>query len=78
MGGISIGLLAGGQAAEVMLLVNTQKALDSMLSNKVKLGAGVAMAVGPKGAGQARRSPPTSFRIRGPRALMPAWHSTAR
>jgi lipid-binding SYLF domain-containing protein len=53
MGGISIGLLAGGQAAEVMLLVNTQKALDSMLSTKVKLGAGVSVAVGPKGAGQA-------------------------
>jgi lipid-binding SYLF domain-containing protein len=53
MGGISIGLLASGQAAEVMLLVNTQKALDSMLSTKVKLGAGVSIAVGPKGAGQA-------------------------
>jgi len=53
MGGISIGLLAGGQAAEVILLVNTQKALDSMLSTKVKLGAGVSVAVGPKGAGQA-------------------------
>jgi len=53
MGGVSIGLLAGGQAAEVMLLVNTQKALDSMLSNKVKLGAGASIAAGPKGAGQA-------------------------
>jgi lipid-binding SYLF domain-containing protein len=52
MGGISIGLLAGGQAAEVLLLVNSQKALDSMLSTKVKLGAGVSIAVGPKGAGQ--------------------------
>jgi len=53
MGGISIGLLAGGQAAEVMLLINSQKALDSMLSTKVKLGADVAVAVGPKGTGQA-------------------------
>jgi len=52
MGGISIGLLAGGQAAEVMLLINSQKALDSMLSTKVKLGADVAVAVGPMGAGQ--------------------------
>ena len=52
MGGISLGLLAGGQAAEVMLLINTQKALDSMLSTKVKLGADVAVAVGPKGVGQ--------------------------
>ena len=52
MGGISIGFLAGGQAAEVMLLINSQKALDSMLSTKVKLGADVAVAVGPKGGGQ--------------------------
>jgi lipid-binding SYLF domain-containing protein len=51
MGGISLGLLAGGQAAEVMLLVNSQKALDSLLSTKVKLGAGASIAVGPKGAG---------------------------
>jgi lipid-binding SYLF domain-containing protein len=52
MGGISIGFLAGGQAAEVMLLINSQKALDSMLSTKVKLGASVSVAAGPKGAGQ--------------------------
>jgi lipid-binding SYLF domain-containing protein len=52
MGGISLGLLAGGQAAEVMLLINSQKALESMLSTKVKLGADVAVAVGPKGVGQ--------------------------
>jgi SH3 domain-containing YSC84-like protein 1 len=51
MGGISLGLLAGGQAAEVMLLINSQKALESMLSTKVKLGADVAVAVGPKGVG---------------------------
>jgi lipid-binding SYLF domain-containing protein len=52
MGGISIGFLAGGQAAEVLLLVNTQKAFDALLSTKVKLGAGVSVAVGPKGTGQ--------------------------
>jgi SH3 domain-containing YSC84-like protein 1 len=52
MGGVSIGFLAGGQAAEVMLLINTQKALDSMLSTKVKLGANASVAVGPKGGGQ--------------------------
>lgn len=52
MGGVSIGILAGGQAAEVILLINSQKALDSMLSTKVKLGANASVAVGPKGAGQ--------------------------
>ena len=38
MGGVSLGFLAGGQAAETMLVVNTQKALDSLLSTKLKLG----------------------------------------
>lgn len=51
MGGISLGFLAGGQAAETMLVVNTQKGLDSLLSTKLKLGGDVSVAVGPKGAG---------------------------
>ena len=51
MGGVSLGFLAGGQAAETMLVVNTQKALDSLLSTKLKLGGDVSVAVGPKGAG---------------------------
>ena len=51
MGGLSIGFLAGGQAAETMLVVNTQKALDSLLSTKVKLGGDASIAAGPKGAG---------------------------
>jgi SH3 domain-containing YSC84-like protein 1 len=52
MGGVSIGFLAGGQAAETVLLINSQKALDSLLSTKVKLGANASVAVGPKGTGQ--------------------------
>lgn len=52
MGGIKVGFLAGGQSAETILLINTQKALDSMLSTKVKLGGDASVAVGPKGAGQ--------------------------
>jgi lipid-binding SYLF domain-containing protein len=51
MGGVSLGFLAGGAAAETMLVVNTQKALDSLLSTKVKLGGDASIAVGPKGAG---------------------------
>ncbi len=51
MGGISLGFLAGGAAAETMLVVNTQKALDSLLSTKLKLGGDATVAVGPKGAG---------------------------
>ena len=51
MGGISVGFLAGGQAAETMLVVNTQKGLDSLLSTKVKLGGDASIAAGPVGAG---------------------------
>ena len=52
MGGVSIGFLAGGQAAEVIMLVNSQKALDSLLSTTVKLGAAASVAVGPRGSGE--------------------------
>ena len=52
IGGVSIGFLAGGQAAEVMLLVNSQKALDSLLSTSVQLGAAASVAVGPRGSGE--------------------------
>jgi len=51
MGGVSLGFLAGGQAAETMLVVNTQKALDSLLSTKLKLGGDASVAAGPVGAG---------------------------
>lgn len=50
MGSVSFGLQFGGSAAEVLMLVNTQKALDSMLTNKVKLGGEASVAAGPKGA----------------------------
>ncbi len=61
MGGVSIGFLAGGQAAEVLLLVNSQKALDSLLSTRMKLGAGISIAVGPKGGGQGVAADIVSF-----------------
>ncbi len=61
MGGVSIGFLAGGQAAEVLLLINSQKALDSLLSSKVKLGADISIAVGPKGGGQGVAADIVSF-----------------
>jgi lipid-binding SYLF domain-containing protein len=53
MGGVSVGFLAGGQAAETMVVVNTQKGLDSLLSTKIKLGGDASVAVGPKGGGTA-------------------------
>jgi SH3 domain-containing YSC84-like protein 1 len=49
----SIGLQAGAQSTEMVALVMTDKALNSLLSNSFKLGADVSIAAGPVGAGAA-------------------------
>jgi lipid-binding SYLF domain-containing protein len=51
MGSASLGFQAGASAAEVLMVVNSQKALDSLYTNKLKLGGDASVAVGPKGAG---------------------------
>jgi lipid-binding SYLF domain-containing protein len=47
--GGSFGFQAGGQATDYILLVMNARGADSILSSKVKLGAGVSAAAGPKG-----------------------------
>ena len=51
IGGASIGLQAGGQASEVVLLIMTNRGVASLMANSVKLGADLGVAVGPVGAG---------------------------
>jgi len=51
MGSVTFGLQIGGQAAEVVLLILTQKGMDAMLSTKFQLGGDVSVAAGPVGAG---------------------------
>lgn len=51
MGSVSYGLQIGGEVAEVILLVNSQKGVDSLLSNKFKLGVDGSVALGPVGGG---------------------------
>jgi len=51
IGSVSYGLQAGGQASEVILLAMTDRGVTALLSNSVKLGADVGIAVGPVGAG---------------------------
>ena len=51
MGSVSYGLQIGGEVAEVVLLVMSQKGVDSLLSNKFKLGGDASVALGPVGAG---------------------------
>lgn len=53
MGSVSFGLQFGGQSAEVVILINSQKAVDSLMSNSLKLGADVSVVAGPVGVGQA-------------------------
>lgn len=47
--GGSFGLQIGGHATDYVLLVMNPRGADSILSSKVKLGAGVSAAAGPKG-----------------------------
>ena len=51
MGSASLGFQAGASAAEIVMLVNSQKALDSLYTNKLKLGGDASVAAGPKGVG---------------------------
>ena len=61
MGGASFGLQIGGQSSEVMLLIMTNKGINSVINNKVKLGADISAAVGPVGVG-AEASTTTNLR----------------
>jgi lipid-binding SYLF domain-containing protein len=56
----SFGLQAGAQSSEAILLINTQKAVDSLLANKIKFGVDGSVAIGPKGSG-ADTSPTADF-----------------
>jgi len=51
LGGGSFGLQIGAKAAEVILLVMNDGALDAVLKNQVKLGADASFAMGEIGAG---------------------------
>lgn len=50
-GSVTFGLQIGGEAAQVVMLAMNQKALDSLLSSSVKLGADASIAIGPVGGG---------------------------
>jgi lipid-binding SYLF domain-containing protein len=56
----SFGLQAGAQSQEAILMIRTQKAVDSLLANKIKFGVDGSVAIGPKGMG-ADTSPTADF-----------------
>ena len=51
IGAVSFGLQIGGEAAEVIMMAMSQKAIDSLFSSSFKLGGDTSIAVGPKGVG---------------------------
>jgi SH3 domain-containing YSC84-like protein 1 len=51
MGAVSFGLQFGGEASEIILMVMTDKGMDSMLTTSFKLGADATVAAGPVGQG---------------------------
>ena len=51
IGSVTFGLQIGGEAAEVVMLAMSQKAIDSLLSSSFKLGGDISIALGPVGAG---------------------------
>lgn len=50
-GGASFGLQAGGQAAEIVLLIMSDRGVAAFMSNNFKLGVDAGIAVGPMGIG---------------------------
>jgi lipid-binding SYLF domain-containing protein len=52
MGAVSFGVQFGGQAAEVVILINNQKGIDQLMTSSVKLGGDASVAAGPVGVGQ--------------------------
>jgi lipid-binding SYLF domain-containing protein len=60
IGSVSFGLQIGGEAAEVIVMVRTQNALDSLFTTSVKFGGDTSIAAGPYGIG-AKANVTTAF-----------------
>jgi len=51
LGSVTFGLQIGGEAAQVVMLAMSQKAIDSLLKSSFKLGGDASVALGPVGIG---------------------------
>jgi lipid-binding SYLF domain-containing protein len=51
VGSVSFGLQIGGEAAEVIMMAMSQKAIDSLFASSFKLGGDTSITLGPVGAG---------------------------
>lgn len=57
MGSVSFGLQIGGEVAEFVMLIMTQRGLESLYSTNVKLGGTASVAAGPVGIGAEGSTP---------------------
>jgi len=51
VGSVTFGLQIGAEAAEVVMVAMSQKAIDTLLSSSAKLGGDVSISIGPIGGG---------------------------
>ena len=51
MGSVTFGLQIGGESAEIVLLVMSEKGMDSLLTSEFKLGGDASVTLGPVGGG---------------------------
>jgi len=51
IGSVTFGLQIGGEAAEVIMMAMSQKAIDSLFASSFKLGGDTSIALGPVGVG---------------------------
>ncbi|MBP8626001.1 MAG: lipid-binding SYLF domain-containing protein [Syntrophorhabdaceae bacterium] len=51
IGEASFGLQIGGEAAEIVMLIMSERGISAMLSSSIKLGADIGIAMGPVGVG---------------------------
>ena len=51
IGSVTFGMQIGGESAEVIMVIRTQKALDALFTTEFKLGGDTSISAGPKGAG---------------------------
>jgi lipid-binding SYLF domain-containing protein len=51
LGSVTFGLQIGGEAAEVIMMVRSQKGIDKLLTTSFKLGGDTSVAAGPVGVG---------------------------
>ena len=51
IGSVTFGLQIGGESAEVIMMIRTQKALDGLFTSEFKVGGDASASVGPMGVG---------------------------